>query len=132
MNNNTRRIVPVIAEIISAGVIGFLAAFIMGRMAAGLASQSSEGFMDIVSAVAGAALASLLAVSGAVALVGRYLFRQRGSYWLALLGAMVGGILVLSVTPLVINSATLLQAAFMVLPSVCSALAFTWSAQRSK
>jgi hypothetical protein len=129
MNNTTRHIGPVIAEIISAGAIGFLAAFIMGRMAAGLASQSSEGFMDIVIAVAVAALASLLAVAGTVTIVGRNLFRQRGSFWLALIGSLGGGMLVLSVTPVIINSATLLQVAFMILPSVFSALAFTWSAQ---
>jgi hypothetical protein len=129
MNKNTRRIVPVIAEIISAGAIGFLAAFIMGRLAAGLAAQSSEGFMDIVISLAVAAIASLLAVAGTVFLVGRNLFRQRGSFWLALIGSLGGGMLVLSVTPLIINSAALLQVAFMILPSVFSTLAFTWSAQ---
>jgi hypothetical protein len=131
MDKGTRRTLAVITEIVAGAFLGLLAAALVGIIIGRTIAPASEGFGDIILAVGGAALASLLAASGGVTYVGRGVFKQMGSFWMALLGAVIGAVIVFILLPLgLANNSTLVQIAFITLPSIFSALVFTWSARR--
>jgi hypothetical protein len=131
MDSGTRRTLAVIAEIVAGAFLGLLAAAVVGIVIGRTISPVTEGFGDIIIAVGGAALASLLAASGGVTYVGRNVFKQPGSFWMALLGAIAGAVIVMILLPLGLASyPSLVRIAFIALPSIFSALVFTWSARR--
>src|SRR5688572_23961203 len=124
MDNGTRRALAVITETVAGAFLG-------GIVTGAALSGAGEGFGDVVSAIFAAALAFLLAASGGVTYVGRSVFKQPGSFWLALAGAVAGAVLTLILAPLgLANNSTLLMITFIALSAIFSALAFTWSAKR--
>jgi hypothetical protein len=101
------RSVGVIVAQLAGGVgVGLLLAWLGGRLGA-LAGRGGEAeFADLIGAVLGTFLGYIVGVASGVALAGR-LLGQRGSFWLALAGSILGGVLVaLLAEPLRLNTST--------------------------
>jgi hypothetical protein len=87
-------------------VVGLLLARLGGYLGA-LAGRGGEAeFADLARAVLGTFLGYIFGVAAGLSLAGR-LLRQRGSFWLALAGSILGGVLVaLLAEPLRLNQST--------------------------
>ena len=64
---------------------------------------------------------------------GRYLMQQRGAWWAALAGAVIGAIIAIALAPLgLANIPALLNGVYFALTAILGAAAFGWSASRGK
>jgi hypothetical protein len=99
-------VVALLAELVGGIAVGLLAAGLGGRLGA-LAGRAGAGeFADLIGAVLGTFLGYIVGVAAGVAVAGR-LLRRRGSFWLALAGSILGGVLVaLLAEPLRLNQST--------------------------
>jgi len=95
-----------LAELAGGCVAGLLLARGGGLAGAWLGRSGAPGWGDLVGAVLGLFLGYLIGVPVGLTLVGR-LLKQRGSFWLALLGSILGGALVaLLAEPLRLNQSS--------------------------
>ena len=94
-----------LAELAGGVVVGLAAAWAGGRLGA-LVGWGGQEFADVIGAVLGIFLGYIVGVPVGMALAGRVL-GQRGSFWLALAGSILGGVLVaLLAEPLRLNAST--------------------------
>jgi hypothetical protein len=133
MRIDTRTVLAAIAEMAAGILIGGLAAYIGGIVAASLV-HPNEGFGDIVAALGTAALVYILVAPTVIVVVGRYGFRMRGSFWLTLISVIAGALIVLAVVSItrIVEFTGGLQGLFVTVPAILGALVFTWSANRKK
>jgi len=120
------------AEAGGGSVVGLLLALVGGLAVGRLLPRSGNGWDDLIYAILGAMIGYTIGVSLGVYLIGRWLNRRDGistgrrAYWLALLGSVLGGALVLlAAEPLHLNSNTaLLQICLFILPPIGATLGF--------
>src|SRR5262245_33848705 len=101
-----RGVVSLLAELIGGIAVGLGMAWLGGRLGAlaGRGGQAELG--DLIGAVLGTFLGYIVGVAAGVSVAGRLLGR-RGSFWLALAGSILGGVLVaLLAEPLRLNQST--------------------------
>lgn len=90
-----RALAVLVAQLLGGGALGWLTATVAGLVAARLVPVPTGGGMgDLVIVTVAATIGFVVGAAVGVALFGR-LFGRHGSFWLALLGALVGGLLVL-------------------------------------
>jgi integral membrane sensor domain MASE1 len=113
-----RLLVALLAELAGGVVLGLLLARLGGLVGAWLGRGGATTFADLVGAILGTFLGYIAGVA-----LGMYgaarLLRRRGSFWLGLLGALLGGVLVaLLAEPLALNrtTAVLSFAVFFIVP----------------
>jgi hypothetical protein len=95
-----------LAESLGGIAVGLLMSRLGGLLGAVLGSNSSNIFSFLIGTIIGIFVGYVIGVAIGVAVAGR-LLRQRGSFWLALLGSILGGALVaLLAEPLRLNSST--------------------------
>jgi hypothetical protein len=95
-----------LAESLGGIAVGLLVSRLGGLLGAALGSNSSNMFGDLIGSIIGIFVGYVIGVAIGLAVAGR-LLRQRGSFWLALLGSILGGALVvLLAEPLRLNSST--------------------------
>jgi len=95
-----------LAELAGGIVAGLLLARLGGLAGAALGRGSATEFGDLVGVILGVFVAYIVGVAAGIAITGR-LLKQRGSFWLALLGSILGGVLVvLLAEPLRLNQST--------------------------
>ncbi len=95
-----------LAEAAGGIAVGLLLSRVGGYAGAAMVRGNAEGFGDLVAAILLAYAGYIVGVAGGMALAGRML-RQHGSFWLALLGSFLGGVLVLLLAePLRLNQST--------------------------
>ena len=118
------------AQALAGCVVGLVCAFLAGLAGAALFKGSSSGFGDLIAGILGALIGYTIGVSIGVYLLGRRL-NGRGSYWMALLGSVVGAALVLlAAEPLRLNvNPTLLQGILVASAPLFATLIFTMSAK---
>lgn len=104
-------------------VFGAVAGTLGGRLFAG-----AEGFGDVIAAILGAIIGYTIGVSIGVYLIGKRL-GARGAYWRALLGGIIGCVLVmLAAEPLQLNAnPAVLQTFLIALPPIGATLGFNLS-----
>jgi hypothetical protein len=109
-------------------LIGLIGAAVFGFSGARLFANASDGWGDLIAAIVGAIIGYTIGVSIGVYLIGRRL-NPGGSYWLALLGSVLGTALVLlAAEPLRLNANTaVLQAFLIALPPIVATLGFNVS-----
>src|SRR5262245_22559588 len=99
-------IVAVLVELAGGVVVGLLLARLGGYVGALVGRGGEAEFADLVGAVIGTFLGYIVGVAAGLSLAGR-LVGQRGSFWLALAGSILGGVLVaLLAEPLRLNRST--------------------------
>ena len=99
-------VVALFAELAGGIVVGLALAWAGGRLGALAARGGQAEFADLIGAVLGTFLGYIVGVAAGVVLAGR-LVRRRGSFWLALAGSILGGVLVaLLAEPLRLNQST--------------------------
>jgi hypothetical protein len=95
-----------LAELAGGIVAGLLLARLGGLAGAALGRGSPNQFGDLIGALLGTFAAYIVGVAAGLSIAGR-LLKQRGSFWLALLGSILGGVLVaLLAEPLRLNQST--------------------------
>jgi hypothetical protein len=96
-----------LAESLGGIAVGLLVSRLGGLLGAALGSTNSNNmFGDLIGSIIGIFVGYVIGVAIGLAVAGR-LLRQRGSFWLALLGSILGGALVLLLAePLRLNSST--------------------------
>jgi hypothetical protein len=101
-----RSVVALLAELAGGIAVGLSAAWLGGRLGALAGRGGQAEFADLVGAVLGTFLGYIVGVTAGVSAAGRLLGR-RGSFWLALAGSILGGVLVaLLAEPLRLNQST--------------------------
>ena len=101
-----RSIVALPAELAGGIAVGLAAAWLGGRLGALVGRGGQAEFADLAGIVLGIFLGYILGVPVGISAVGRLLGR-RGSFWLALAGSILGGVLVaLLAEPLRLNQST--------------------------
>jgi uncharacterized membrane protein HdeD (DUF308 family) len=107
------RLIPVLLELLGGGIAGAVLGILGGMLMGEFGSGRQDWPLELVQALFAAALGLILGAAGGVTMAGRW-FRQRGSFWLALAGAVLGAAAVLLLAePLQLNrNATLLLAVF--------------------
>jgi hypothetical protein len=94
------------AELAGGIVAGLLLAWLGGLGGAALGSSSTNIFGDLIGALLGTFAGYVVGVAAGLSIAGR-LLKQGGSFWLALLGSTLGGVLVaLLAEPLRLNQNT--------------------------
>ena len=123
-------IVQLVAEALAGCGAGLVCAFLVGLAGAALFKGSSSGFGDLIAGILGALIGYTIGVSIGVYLLGRRL-NGRGSYWMALLGSVVGAALIMLVAePLRLNlNPALLQGVLIASAPLFATLMFTMSAK---
>ena len=118
------------AEVLAGCGAGLVCAYLAGLAGAALFKGSSSGFGDLIAGILGALIGYTIGVSIGVYLLGRRL-NGRGSYWMALLGSVVGAALVLlAAQPLRLNvNPALLQGTLVASAPLFATLIFTMSAK---
>ena len=118
-------IVGYLAQALGGALFGIALGGAAGLIGARLFAGASDGWSDLVAAIAGAMIGYTIGVSLGVYVIGKRL-GGRGSYWRALLGAVIGVALVLlAAEPLQLNQSTmLLQASLIALPAIGATLGF--------
>ena len=96
-----------------------------GLISARLFAGASDGWGDLIAAIIGAMIGYTIGVSLGVYLIGNQL-GGRGGYWRALLGGVIGAVLVLlAAEPLHLNQNTaVLQTFLIALPPIGATLGF--------
>lgn len=115
-----------VAELLGGALGGLVAGAVAALVGQALGGALNTGWGDRIGALGLGALGYLLGTTVGVMLAGRRL-KQARSEWLALLGSLVGGGLVLLLAqPFRLNeSPTLLQGLFVSLPPITATLAFS-------
>ena len=99
-------VVALLAELAGGVAVGLLLARLGGYVGALAGRGGAAEFADLVGAVVGTFLGYIVGVAAGLSLAGR-LVGQRGSFWLALAGSILGGVLVaLLAEPLRLNQST--------------------------
>jgi hypothetical protein len=99
-----------LAELAGGIVVGLLLAWLGGLLGAQVGRGGEAQFAEVVGAVLGTFLGYIVGVAAGLSVAGR-LLGQRGSFWLALAGSILGGVLVaLLAEPLRLNQSTRLLA----------------------
>jgi hypothetical protein len=114
-----------VAQALGGALFGVALGGAAGLIGARLFAGTSDGWGDLIAAIIGAIIGYTIGVSLGVYLVGRRL-GSRTSYWLALLGSVLGtGLVLLAAEPLRLNQSTLLlQSSLIILPPIGATLAF--------
>ncbi|MFL5801688.1 MAG: hypothetical protein ACJ8CR_08085 [Roseiflexaceae bacterium] len=95
-----------LAELAGGIVAGLLLSRLGGLAGAALGSSNGSEFGDLIGAVLGIFAGYIVGVAAGLSIAG-HLLKQRGSFWLALLGSLLGGVLVaLLAEPLRLNQST--------------------------
>lgn len=116
-------IIAYFAQVLGGALFGIALGGVAGLISARLFVGAGDGWGDLIAAIASAMIGYTVGVSFGVYVIGKRL-GGRGSYWRALLGAVLGVVLVLLVAePLHLNqNTTVLQAGLIVLPPIGATL----------
>lgn len=130
MNVDTQssRNLPAGVRLVIQALGGALLGLVFGAAAGTLGGrlfEGAEGFGNVVAAILGAMIGYTIGVSIGVYLIGRWLGARR-AYWRALLGGVVGTVLVmLAAEPLRLNAnPAVLQSFLIVLPPIGATIGF--------
>jgi hypothetical protein len=118
-------IIGYLAQALGGALFGIALGAVAGLVSARLFAGASDGWGDLITAITGAMIGYTVGVSLGVYVIGKRL-GGRGSYWRALLSAVIGVALVLlAAEPLHLNqNTTVLQACLIALPPIGATLGF--------
>ena len=118
-------IIAYLAQALGGALFGVALGGAAGLISARLFAGASDGWGDLIAAIIGAMIGYTIGVSLGVYLIGNQL-GGRGGYWRALLGGVIGAVLVLlAAEPLHLNQNTaVLQTFLIALPPIGATLGF--------
>jgi hypothetical protein len=121
-------IVAYLAQALGGALVGLALGGAAGLIGARLFAGTSDGWGDLIAAIIGAMIGYTTGVSLGVYVIGKWL-GWRGGYWRALLGGVIGAVLVLlAAEPLHLNQNTaVLQIFLIALPPIGATLGFNMS-----
>lgn len=118
-------IIAYLAQALGGALFGVALGGAAGLISARLFAGASDGWGDLIAAIIGAMIGYTIGVSLGVYVIGNQL-GGRGGYWRALLGGVIGAVLVLlAAEPLRLNQNTaVLQTFLIALPPIGATLGF--------
>ena len=128
VSNKRPTFVTYLAQALGGALFGIALGGAAGLISARLFTRTSDGWGDLIAAIIGAIIGYTIGVSIGVYVIGKRL-GGRGGYWRALLGGVIGVmLLLLAAEPLHLNQNTaVLQTCLIALPPIGATLGFNMS-----